>query len=161
MHGISPSRPRASRLGALDFINDVCFALAAESIATSHRLEGKTTYQYVIDQPNPWQESSRAHHCVDLIYLFGEYDLAFSPTAETVQKEMKDRWILFINGKKPWEDAESRFAFAPFGKCAEIGDAEYSARRRVRHFGLVGRMGYARAAGLSGKLGAGQISLLN
>jgi carboxylesterase type B len=160
MYGVSPSRPTASKLGALDFINDVRFALPVEEIVTARRKAGKKSYQYVFDEVNPWQSSSRAHHAVDLIFLFGGYDLSLNPGAAAVAKAMQERWIAFIGGESPW-DAEKRFAFGPHGRSAEITDEEFAARRRVRHFGLLRDIGPVRLGAIFGKLAAGRISLLN
>ncbi|OBT71606.1 hypothetical protein VF21_09529 [Pseudogymnoascus sp. 05NY08] len=160
LYGVSPSRPTASKLGALDFINDARFALPVEEIAAARRKAGKTTYQYVFDQVNPWQSSSRAHHAVDLIFLFGSYDLSGNPAAAAVAKAMQERWIAFVSGEGPW-DAEKRFAFGPHGKSAEITDEEFAARRRVGHFGVLREIGMSRLGEIFGKLAAGRISLLN
>lgn len=160
LYGVSPSRPTASRLAALDFINDLRFALPIEEISASRRSAGKATYQYVFDQVNPWQSSSRAHHGVDLISLFGGYDLTFNPAAAAVAKSMQERWITFVNGNSPW-NGDNRFAFGPHGKSGEIIDEEFAARRRVAHFGLLREMDPVKLGGIFGALAAGRISLLN
>ena len=49
---------------------------------------------------------------------------------------MRTRFILFVSGDAPWS-TEKRFAFGPYGESKEIGETEYSARRRVRHFDFV------------------------
>ncbi|OBT53622.1 hypothetical protein VE04_05340 [Pseudogymnoascus sp. 24MN13] len=160
LYGVSPSRPTASRLAALDFINDLRFALPIEEISASRRSAGKATYQYVFDQVNPWQSSSRAHHGVDLISLFGGYDLTFNPAAAAVAKAMQERWIAFVNGESPW-NGEKRFAFGPHGKSGEITDEDFAARRRVGHFDLLRQMDSMKLGGIFGGLAAGRISLLN
>ena len=136
LYGISSTRPTSCQLGALDFVTDARFALPAENVARLRRRAGRTTYQYLFDQTNPWQSSSRAHHGVDLIYMFGGYDLSFNPSAMTVGKEVRDKWIMLVNGKSPW-DKEKRFAFGPHGNCGEIDDGEFATRRRVRHFEIL------------------------
>lgn len=160
LYGVSASRPTASKLGALDFINDARFALPVEEIAAARRKAGKTTYQYVFDQVNPWQSSSRAHHAVDLIFLFGGYNLSSNPAAAAVARVIQERWIAFVSGEGPW-DAEKRFAFGPHGKSGEIADEEFAARRRVGHFGVLREIGVPRLGEIFGKLAAGRISLLN
>lgn len=160
LYGVTLSRPTASRLAALDFINDVRFALPVEELAASRRSAGKATYQYVFDQVNPWQSSSRAHHGVDLIFLFGGYDLTFNPAAAAVAEVMQERWIAFVNGDNPW-NGEKRFAFGPHGKSGEITEEEFAARRRVGHFSLLREMDPVRLGEIFGGLAAGRISLLN
>jgi carboxylesterase type B len=160
LYGISPTRATAARHGALDFINDVFFALPTEDIARTRRSAGKTTYQYLIDQVNPWQSSSRAHHAVDLLFLFGAYDLSFNPAAEIVKNQIQDRWIDFVNGGKPW-DGGKRFAFGPYGGVGEVEDSEFAARRRQRHFEVLREMDRATLHTMFAKLAAGRISLLN
>ena len=160
IYGISSTRPSSSKNGALDFVTDTRFALPVEDMSRGRRAAGKTAYQYVFDQPNPWQSSSRAHHAVDLVFLFGGYDLSANPAADKVGYQMRDKWIRFINGERPW-DGEKRFAFGPHGKCGEIDDEEYAARRRASHFELLRDMGSAITCLIVAKLTAGRISLLN
>jgi hypothetical protein len=160
LYGISASRPTAAKLGALDFVNDLLFAFPAEELSRARRLAGLRIYQYVVDEANPWQASSRAHHCVDLLLLFGGYDLSRLGGAENVGREMRDRWVRFVHGEEPW-DEKHRFAFGPQGKCGEIGEDEYAVRRRVRHFEILREMGPTRLWPIFRQLAAGRISLLN
>lgn len=160
MYGIDPTRPTSCKLGALDFINDVRFAMPADDIASRWRQSGRHVFEYIIDQTNPWQSSSRAHHAVDLVLLFGAYDFSFNPSAETVGTEMRRKWITFINGEAPWP-SEKIFAFGPFGKSTEIDEDEFAARRRVRHFKLLRSIGQDQVGQIFGKLAAGRLSLNN
>jgi len=160
LYSISPTRSTPSRHGALDFINDLVYAMPVEDVVRTRRQAGKTTYQYVIDQPNPWQASSRAHHAVDLLYLFAGYDLSFNPAAAKVAREMRDKWIQFINGEKPW-DAGERFGFGPHGRVGVIDDAEFESRRRVKHFEVLRQVDRASLFTIFRKLAAGRISLHN
>jgi hypothetical protein len=161
---VTSSRPTAAKLGALDFLTDARFALPVEDIVAARRAARQPTYQYLFDQANPWQSSSRAHHAVDLIFLFGAYDEELArtnPAAAAVACEMQERWIAFVGGGAPWEDADSRFAFGPLGRSGEIGDDEFAARRRVRHFAALRETAPEILGGIFGRLAAGRISLLN
>lgn len=161
LYGISESQQTSSRIGALDFINDVKFALPVEQIYESRRLAGKATYRFVFDQPNPWQSSSRAHHCVDLLFLFGSDKLPyFTTSGDNVREHMQSHWIAFMNGSPPWS-GDGREAFGPFGKCGQISDDEFAERRRVKQFEVLKKMESTCLGGIVGKLAAGRISLLN
>ena len=160
LYGITTGRPTASKLGALDFINDILFAVPAEDIAGRWRGRKKPVFQYVVDQANPWQASSRAHHAVDLVLLIGGYDLSFNPSAEAVGNEMRKRWIAFVNGEQPWS-AGGKFAFGPLGECKEIDGSQFAARRRVDHWKLLREIGSAQLMPILGALAAGRISLHN
>jgi carboxylesterase type B len=161
LYGISPNRPDSSRIGALDFINDVRFALPSDEISHCRRAAGKKTYQYVFDQPNPWNKSSRAHHCVDMLFLFPATDCPyFDPSGDNVKHKMLECWSRFITGKAPW-NSESRYAFGPWGRCEEISDEEFAARRRVKHFEILKQMDPSNLVAIFGKLAAGRISLVN
>jgi carboxylesterase type B len=120
-------------------------------------------YRYVVDETNPWQSSARAHHAVDLIFLFGTLDLSHNPEAEAVGQEMRNRWIRFINGEEPWSPISTgkRFAFGPYGECKEINEKQFAARRRVAHMQVLKEAGFAVYAPIMNKLTAGRISLLN
>lgn len=160
LYHIVADRPTAAKLGALDFVNDTRYTLPVEIIADKLRAAKKPVYRYLIDQPNPWQASSRAHHAVDLLFLFGGVDLSHNPPAEAVGREMRRRWIDFINGEAPWS-AERRFAYGPFGECKEIDETQFAARRRVPHLKALREAGTAVYLPIVFALTAGRISLHN
>ncbi|KAJ5418362.1 uncharacterized protein N7487_001912 [Penicillium crustosum] len=153
-------RPTAAKLGALDLVNDVRYTLPVELIADKLRAANKRVFRYVIDQSNPWQPSSRAHHAVDLLFLFDGVDLSFNPAASTVGKEMRQRWIQFVNGDGPWSTG-LRFAFGPLGECREIYESQFAARRRVEHCKMLKEAGNDTYMSIVFALTAGRISLLN
>lgn len=163
LYQIHPDRPTPTKLGALDFINDTRFTLPVELVSEKLQKANKRVYKYVLDQPNPWQASSRAHHAVDLLFLFGGVDLSFNPAAERVGQEMRGRWIRFVNGDVPWRSGSGgeRFAYGPFGECKEISSKEFACRRRVRHLGVLRDVGVEGYMSILGRLTAGKISLLN
>ncbi len=159
-YGISPTRPTSSKTGVLDFINDVKFAIPVDDIASRYRASQKPVYQYLIDQSNPFQSSARAHHAVDLLFLFGGVDMSFDKGAEQVGAEMRKRWIKFVNGEKPWV-TKKKFAIGPHGLTGEIGEEQFAARRRVRHFDLLRKVGLENMAKVVGQLAAGRVNLHN
>ncbi|KAJ5674413.1 Carboxylesterase type B [Penicillium maclennaniae] len=160
MYHVISDEPTAAKLGALDFVNDTRYTLPVEIVANKLAAANKRVYKYVIDQPNPWQQSSRSHHAVDLLFLFEGVDLSFNPAAQAVGKEMRQRWIRFVSGEAPWP-AESRFAFGPFGECKEIDERQFAARRRVEPCKALGEAGTEVYLPILGALTAGRISLLN
>jgi carboxylesterase type B len=143
-------------------VNDTRFTLPIEYVSESLTRDSHgPVYKYLIDQPNPWQSSSRAHHAVDLLFLFGNFDFSKeNPSAETVSIEMRKRWIGFINGSQPW-NPQRRFAYGPFGACHEIDEEEYAARRRVSQMRVVREAGIGVYIPIVFALTAGRISLLN
>lgn len=134
--------------------------MPAQDIWAQWRKDGRAAYQYIIDQPNPWQPSSRAHHAVDLVLLFGGYDLSFDPGSEAVGAEMRRRWILFINGEEPWAP-DKRMAFGPVGRSEEIDDREYGMRRRTRHFELLRKANQKEVVSAFARLAMGKLSSEN
>jgi hypothetical protein len=155
LYCIEETLPEACRRGALDFINDYLFAEPVLSLVRQWREEGRPVFQYVIDEVNPWRQSAGAHHGVDLIYLFGDYELP-NPIFEKTGKEMRKRWILFINGIKPWDT--TLCAFGPLGICDELGPESVTNRRRWEHLRLIHEIKPSLGRVL-GKLVAGRISL--
>jgi len=164
LYGVVKDRPTACRNGALDFIADARFGLPVEEIwKANHAESAKATkcYRFLVDEPNPWHPSSRAHHGVDLVLLFGGYDFSkINPHAERVGETLRRAWVDFANGKAPWPAAE-RFAFGPLGKCTSVTEEEFAGRRRTRAYDLLREMGWARYNPTFGKLAAGKISLNN
>ncbi|KAK1138692.1 hypothetical protein N8T08_002083 [Aspergillus melleus] len=160
MYNVVADRPTACKLGALDLVNDVRYALPVEVVSEKLQAAGKRVYKYVIDQPNPWQPSSRSHHAVDLLFLFAGVDLSFNSAAENVGQEMRNRWISFVNGSAPWWQ-ERRFAFGPFGECQEIDERQVANRRRLEHVRVLKEAGIGVYMPIIFALTAGKISLLN
>lgn len=160
LYQIIPSRSTSTRLGALDFLNDERFVLPAENMHIQWQSAGKSSFRFLVDQSNPWQSSSRAHHAIDLLLLFRGIDLSFNPAADKVGQAMAASWIRFINGEDPWASG-TRFTFGPFGGCKQIDEEEYAARRRAKHIDAVRKLGTEMPATLFAALAAGRISLLN
>ena len=166
LYGIHPSRPSSCRTGALDLLTDVRFTLPTETLVQHWRSNSNSNgkerkvFRYLLDEPNPWQPSARAHHTVDLALLFNNYDLSFSPSARRVAAEMGRRWILFVAGREPW-DAGLYFAFGPLGWSMEIDGEGFAARRRGRHVDAIKKVGTERVDEVWMALARGNISLYN
>ncbi|KAB8263272.1 Alpha/Beta hydrolase protein [Aspergillus pseudonomiae] len=160
LYQVVADRPTACKLGALDLVNDIRYTLPVEVISEKLAAANKRVYRYVFDQANPWQASSRAHHAVDLLYLFAGVDLSFNPTAEMVGQETRKRWIQFVSGGSPWS-SEQRFAFGPLGDCKEISEVQFAGRRRVNHLKALKEARMAAYMPIATALTAGKISLLN
>lgn len=160
LYNIYPDRPTSCKYGVLDFINDARFALPAFEISNRWRSMQKEIFQYIVDEPNPWQPSSRAHHAVDLIFLFGGVDLSFNQSATEVATNFRDTWIDFCHGRNPWSSSNIR-AFGPYGDCEDLDLERYARRRRLNCFEFLRKLGHSKYTSLSGRLGAGRISLLN
>lgn len=160
---IAKDRPTPSTLGALDFLNDTKFCLPAELVSEKLATSNKKVYRYLIDEANPWQTSARAHHAVDLLFLFGTMDFSHNPSAEALGEDMRKRWVNFINGEEPWTELSKgkRFAFGPYGECKEIDQRQFAARRRVHALNLLRECGIQVYGAITNKLAAGRISLLN
>lgn len=166
LYHVLPSRPTAARLGAQDFVTDARFVLPIEEITEKALSQGTTVYRYLVDEKNPYQPSSRAHHAVDLLFLFGSVDLSHNPGAEAVGQEMRTRWIQFIRGEQPWTPLREsgggkRFAFGPYGESREIDETQFSRRRRVHHARVLREAGIKVYGGIMTKLTAGRISFEN
>ncbi|KAH6676987.1 Alpha/Beta hydrolase protein [Plectosphaerella plurivora] len=159
-YGIIPDRPVSCKLGALDFLNDARFSAPIERVIAQSQETNTPVFRFLVDQPNPWQSSSRAHHGVDLIFLFGGYDLSHNKAAEKVSLAMQEKWIKFINGGTPWQPGDS-FAFGPVGICQPIDEDDLAARRRQHHMALLADIGPSGVNAVVSRLAAGRSSLLN
>lgn len=160
LYQVVEDRPTAAKLGVLDLAHDIRYALPIEILSKKLEAAGKAVYKYVIDQPNPFQASSRAHHAVDLLFLFGGVDFSFNSAAMAVSKEMRQRWIDFVAGEKPWA-GDRRFAYGPVGECKAIDEDQFAARRRISHCQILQEAGVAEYMPILAALTAGRISLLN
>ncbi|PYI11536.1 catalytic protein [Aspergillus sclerotiicarbonarius CBS 121057] len=160
MYHVVADRPTACKLGALDLVHDTRYTLPVELVSEKLQAASKRVYKYVVDQANPWQPSSRAHHAVDLLFLFDGVDLSFNPAAKSVGQEMRKRWVQFVNGNSPWPEKQ-RFAYGPLGECGEISEAQFASRRRVEHVKALREAGMSVYMPILFALTAGKISLLN
>ncbi|KAI9053703.1 hypothetical protein LZ554_002656 [Drepanopeziza brunnea f. sp. 'monogermtubi'] len=160
VYNIVEDRYASCTLGALDFINDTRFSYPVMRITEDLRARGATVYNYVFDEPNPWQTSARAHHAVELVLLFGRIDWTEKPAAAETQQQIRDRWSLFCGGKAPWEQ-DRVYAFGPHGRCGTISQLEHKSRRRMDACKLLEKMGSKEYDALCARLAAGRISLLN
>lgn len=160
LYGIVQSRGTSSRSGALDFITDVRFALPAEDLWRQSRERGnQNAFRYLFDEHNPWHYSGRAHHAVDLLFLFGGFDFR-NPLAERVGEVWREKWIDFSNGEDPWK-SEERFAFGPHGRGGVLDEEEYKYRRREGCFEILRQMTWARYNPIFQHLATGRMSLSN
>lgn len=169
IYGISPNRPTSSKIGALDFLNDARYALPVSNLVSKWKTAGKPVYRYLFDQVNPWQASSRAHHAVDLIYLFGGYDehihqfqagvVKLPALYQNVGQEMRKSWIRFVNGEEPWKEDQEAFAFGPHGDCKIVREDEVAVRRRVAHCQALGEL--EDLDSMVSALATGMLSFLN
>ena len=96
----------AAYLAILEFANDICFYLPAETFARNW--PGKT-YLYHLNEPNPWDGPFKgvATHIFDVALLFGNYQQSLGPSQRAVGQAMADHVIKFVNGHAPWPAFQS------------------------------------------------------
>ncbi|KZL75605.1 hypothetical protein CT0861_06996 [Colletotrichum tofieldiae] len=160
LYNIYLDRPSSSKIGALDFINDYKFLLPAENIARLFRATNRPVYRYLVDEPNPWQPSNGAHHAVDLLFLFGGFDLSFSPTAKKTGEHMRKAFIAFLHSQNPWASS-SHAAFGPYGTFQELDGVGVGCRRRMEAAGFLQGVSSQILDKVFFALAAGRISLSN
>ncbi|PTD08223.1 Lipase 1 [Fusarium culmorum] len=132
LYHIRSDRPSSCKTGALDFINDCRFVFPIHQLELLWKDARKPVYRCLIDESNPWQPSTGAHHAVDLVLLFGGLDLSHAPAAERTGQALREAWIKFVNQTEPWPNASSSFyGFGPHGVCKKLEDWEVQSRRRV------------------------------
>lgn len=162
VYHIYTDRPSSCQNGALDFINDYKFLLPINRLQKLWKDLKKPVFRYVVDEANPWQPSSGAHHAVDLVLLFGGFDLGFSRGAELCGQAMREAWIKFINLEKPWAPgSDSCHGFGPHGTSRVLDDWELQARRRMAQAEMLDKMDGTSLDKVFAGLAAGKVSLLN
>ncbi|KAJ3466084.1 hypothetical protein MRS44_006742 [Fusarium solani] len=159
-YGIVSDRPVSCKLGALDLLNDARFSLPIDLFMKRCQQTKKPSFRFLVDQPNPWQASSRAHHGVDLLYLFNAYDLSHNQPAQAIARSMQEKWIQFIRGQDPWKPGGA-FAFGPFGESQLLSPQGLNARRRQQHVAALAALGSQKINEIVAKLATGRSSLLN
>ncbi|KAM5383466.1 hypothetical protein ACJZ2D_002159 [Fusarium nematophilum] len=162
LYHIYPDRPSSCRTGALDFINDCRFLLPIDRLTRLWSTSGKPVYRCLIDEANPWQPSSGAHHAVDLILLFGGFDLGFSEAAQQTGRNMREAWIKYVNGEQPWTTGSGAcYAFGPHGASGAVSDGELRSRRRMAQMEQLEGMGGEALDRVFLALATGKVSLRN
>jgi carboxylesterase type B len=162
LYHIYPDRPSSCKTGTLDFINDCRFVLPIHHLEKLWKDARKPVYICLIDEANPWQPSSGAHHAVDLVLLFGGLDMSPAPGADRTGQALREAWIRFINSEEPWPDASSSsHGFGPHGVCKNLGDWEAQSRRRVTQTNMLEGMDPVLINKAFVSLAAGKVSLLN
>ncbi|KAH7126526.1 Alpha/Beta hydrolase protein [Dactylonectria estremocensis] len=160
LYNIDFERPSASKIGALDFLNDCRFVLPIEKMAQMWRTAQKPVFRCLLDEVNPWQPSSGSHHGIDLIVLFGGFDLSFSPSVQQTGIQMRKKWIEFIHSEEPWSP-DVYAAFGPWGEFRQLDNAGLRSRRRMRQVEFLGAMDTKVVDQVFVALAAGKVSLLN
>ncbi|TDZ31322.1 Lipase 1 [Colletotrichum spinosum] len=161
MYNIFPGRRSSCVLGALDFINDYKFLLPAQKLAGMYGMAGRPAFRCLVDEPNPWQPSNGAHHAVDLVLLFGGFDLSFSPLAQRTGQSMRRAWIRFVNSEAPWGPAPAAAAFGPLGKFEVLDESRLGLHRRLGHARFLEATDPIMLDKVFAALAVGRISLLN
>ncbi|ETS80070.1 hypothetical protein PFICI_07599 [Pestalotiopsis fici W106-1] len=161
LYHIHSGRSSSCRFGALDFINDYKFVLPIHQIKRLWQNSDRLVFRYLVDEANPWQPSSGAHHAVDLVLLFGGFGMATSAAAERTGQQMRSAWILFLNGESPWSPSTSDFAFGPYGVSSVLNREELGFRRRMAQIEFLDRTDKSSLDPVFRALAAGRISLLN
>ncbi|KAL7272644.1 hypothetical protein RUND412_004533 [Rhizina undulata] len=126
------------RQGLMNLINDVNFSGPTYLTAQQWRKGGKKVYRYLFDQANPWDPKRGAQHGVDMIYLFGNYDLEEKLAA--LARQFGDDVISYVTGGEPWSVDDIR-AYGPEGEVGFLEPGEHKARRRLAAFEVFEKFG--------------------
>ncbi|RPA94931.1 alpha/beta-hydrolase [Choiromyces venosus 120613-1] len=118
----------ALRAAAFAFISDGVYSYPAHKLASRWRAAGKKVYEHCFDQANPYTPELRgAHHGVDLLYLFPNYELPEKDAV--VAGEFQKHVLEFCRSGKAWEVKDGQvMGYGPAGK---VGVVEKKDRRRV------------------------------
>ena len=120
----------AKQIG-LDFLNDAMFAYPAYALAQRYKATSVPVYQYFFDQVNPFDPSAKAHHAVDLLFIFNAYDMSKSDeTAEDFSKSVQEKWMTYGTGGSPWAK-DTYYAFGPSGQTGPLSAEDLAKRRRL------------------------------
>lgn len=164
LYHIYPDRPTSCATGALDFINDFKFVMPLELLGDMWRGAGVPIFRALVDESNPWQPSTGAHHGVDVLLLFSGFDLSFAPAVQKTAEKMREVWIRFVSGDEPW-DCEAfddrRYGFGPYGISQLLDDQQLYSRRRLFEAKKLRRMSISALERVFTSLAAGKVSLLN
>ncbi|KAL7271601.1 hypothetical protein RUND412_005622 [Rhizina undulata] len=124
--------------GIQNLITDMNFSGPIYLTAQQWRKSGRKVYQYLFDQPNPWDSRRGAMHAIDLIYLFGNYPLDEKSTE--LGQQFGNDVISYVNGGEPWSTGDVR-SYGPEGIVGFLQKGEHEKRRRFAAFEVLKKLG--------------------
>ncbi|KAF8538709.1 Alpha/Beta hydrolase protein [Trichophaea hybrida] len=127
--GFKPDVPQqVTLLSILSLLEDILFFHPNHALISAYKAAGKSVYQYLFDQNNPWSPAThKNHHGCDLLYWFNGYDLP-TDKDQAVCDAMMRALIRYVNGEEPW-GKDGAMAFGPDGVVGEISLEEAGKRR--------------------------------
>ena len=130
----------AKQIG-LDFLNDAMFANPAYAVAQRYKAASIPVYEYIFDQVNPFDPSAKAHHSVELMFIFKGYDIskAAGVTAKNFSKSVQEKWVTYGVGGSPWAKGTC-YAFGPNGQMGPITSEELETRRRLTAYEVLSQI---------------------
>lgn len=129
-YNITPTSTQSEIAAALlAVVEDIMWYRAASSLSRQLRARGTTVYEYSFEQLQSFTGPFKgvAGHSLDLAYLHGDpgiFSYCAEPAKEiAIQDSMRNAWIGFANGERPWEENKTR-VFGPRGKTMDLGSQE-------------------------------------
>ncbi|KAF8253492.1 alpha/beta-hydrolase [Wilcoxina mikolae CBS 423.85] len=130
--------------GVLRFVGDGKFHLHTENFYREflERTEGET-WRYLFDARNPFAPKAGAHHGVELLYLFGGFEMP-EERLERVGREMRGVWVKFVVGEKLWE--KGKVLLVTDEEVKVVGKEEVGRRRNEREWKALNQIGWEKVA---------------
>ncbi|CZR65126.1 uncharacterized protein PAC_15026 [Phialocephala subalpina] len=97
-------------------------------------------FYYHMTEGNPFDgaHKGKAHHAVDLIYIFLTYQSHLPSNLATLAETMASRWLSFVNGGQPWSvydqksDGSSKLmVYGPNGRSGEASESSKPAYKNI------------------------------
>lgn len=162
---VFPSLPQSEKIlaaygdsheGVLRFAGDGKFHLHTETFYREFLAENKNVYRYLFDARNPFVPKAGSHHGVELLYLFGGFEMG--ERQEKVGSEMRKAWVRFVVGEAVWEKgAEEKVLLFTDEEVRVVEKEEVGRRRNERGWKELEELGWEKVAPVVSEVVKGRI----
>lgn len=105
-------------------------------------------YRLAVDEPNPHNPDQRAHHAVDVLYMFNS--TRFNEHGDKLSRLFQSHFLRLAYGLEPWD--HRNFGVYRNGGYQQLPLAELNSVRPVERYEALGKMDFGQVARLSNAL---------
>ncbi|KAK9453886.1 Alpha/Beta hydrolase protein [Dipodascopsis uninucleata] len=131
IYDIKPTPHPDNFTNTLMLYDDLSYGQPMYNTVKQLKASGIKTYNYLFDEPNPYNPSMDAHHGVDVLYFFNSYK--FDAKYDEFIKAYQSGWINFAYGLEPWGKGVNS-AIMIDQTVRPLKENEFEERRRVSFF---------------------------
>lgn len=128
-----------------NYFNHVLFRKMQEA-----RAQGASArvYRLAVDEPNPHNPDQRAHHAVDVLYMFNSTE--FNERGDKLSRLFQSHFLRLAYGLEPWKD--TNFGLYRNGGYEQLPLSQLDSVRPVKRYEALSRLDWGQVSKLSNML---------